>query len=120
MYAEASTTTGDWNVPATNLPRESSARTHMPGPRNFRSPALCRASISRSRCAGGPESTKLKNPCHQPWMVCWERALSRSCGTKRPRSMYTNNRAVNRARVSEWSGLVRRLRSFWMYAATER
>ncbi len=83
--------------------------TLSPGPRNCSSPARWRASISRSRRGGGPESTKLKNPCHQPCTACCDRALSRSAGTSRPRSMYTFSSAINRASVSGWSGPVAQL-----------
>lgn len=71
MKALARIVTSDCGDVATKCPGIPSAATVSPGPRNCSSPALCSASISRSRRGGGPESTKLKKPCHQPWTSWW-------------------------------------------------
>ena len=77
----------DWAELATNRPAYSAAVISSPGPMNCSSPARWIASISRSLRGGGPESTKLKKPCHQPWTSRWDLAFRRSEGTRRPSSM---------------------------------
>ncbi|CAH0284858.1 hypothetical protein SRABI128_03741 [Microbacterium sp. Bi128] len=87
IRAGADTLIPDWAERATNRPEYSAASISSPGPMNCSRPARWIASISRSLRGGGPESTKLKKPCHQPWTSRCDRAFSRSDGTSRPRSM---------------------------------